>query len=88
MSEEETKEYLKRAEDLEDKLTGEDKDTYQWVLYGYSACARLLHEEEEKNKQLKEVIEEGREYIEDCSSREIRLDVIEILDKVKEVGNE
>ena len=38
---------------------------------------------EQENKQLKEVIEEVREYIKECSSREISLDILEILDKVK-----
>ena len=57
MSEEEIKEYLKRVDALELKLTGEDKDTYQWLLFGYNECARLLNEKEQENSQLKEVIE-------------------------------
>lgn len=35
----------------------------------------------DKIKQLKEVIEEVREYIIDCSSREITLDIAEIYEK-------
>lgn len=54
---EEIKEYLKRVDELELKLTGEDKDTYQWLLFGYNECARLLNEKEE-------VIKEAREYVE------------------------
>ena len=46
MSEEEIKEYLKRVDELELKLTDEDKDTYQWLLFGYNECARLLNEKE------------------------------------------
>lgn len=56
MKEEEIKEYLKRIDELELKLTGEDKDTYQWLLFGYNECARLLNEKEE-------VIKEAREYV-------------------------
>lgn len=63
MSEEEIKEYLKRFDELELKLTDEDKDTYQWLLFGYNKCARLLNEKEQENKELKDVIEEVREYI-------------------------
>ena len=36
------------------KLTDEDKDTYQWLLFGYNECARLLNEKEQENKQLKD----------------------------------
>lgn len=53
MSEEEIKEYLKKFDELELKLTDEDKDTYQWLLFGYNKCARLLNEKEQENKQLK-----------------------------------
>ena len=55
MNKEEIKEYLKRTDELELKLTGEDKDTYQWLLFGYNECSRLLNEKEE-------VIKEAREY--------------------------
>ena len=48
MSKEEIKEYLKRVEELELKLTGEDKETLQWLLYGYNKCAKLLYEAEQK----------------------------------------
>lgn len=57
MSEEEIKEYLKRFDELELKLTDEDKDTYQWLLFGYNKCARLLNEKEQENKQLKDKLE-------------------------------
>ena len=58
MSEEEIKEYLKRVDELELKLTDEDKDTYQWLLFGYNKCARLLNEKEQENKQLKAINKE------------------------------
>ena len=54
MNKEEIKEYLKKVDELEAKLTEEDKDTYQWLLFGYNECAKLLNETEQENKQLKE----------------------------------
>lgn len=96
MSEEEIKEYLKRFDELELKLTGEDKDTYQWLLFGYNKCARLLNEKEQENKQLKDVIEELRKYINSYDvfkefsfplmkrEEENKKDLLQILDKVKE----
>lgn len=53
MNKEEIKEYLKRVEELELKLTGKDKDTLQWLIYGYNECARLLCQEEEENNSLR-----------------------------------
>ena len=65
MDKEEIKDYLKRADELELKLTGEDKDTYQWILFGYNQCAKLLNETEQQCKKQKEVIDEAIEYIND-----------------------
>ena len=58
MNREEIKEYLKRTDELELKLTGEDKDTYQWLLFGYNECARLLNEKEHILKELRSWLEE------------------------------
>ena len=66
MNKEEIKDYLKRVEELETKLTGKDKDTYQWLIFGYNECAKLLYEEEQKNKQLKDRIDKAIKYIEKC----------------------
>ncbi len=57
MSKEEIKEYLKRVDELELKLTGEDKDTFQWLIFGYNECARLLHETEQENRELSRMCE-------------------------------
>lgn len=89
MSEEEIKEYLKRVDELELKLTDEDKDTYQWLLFGYNECARLLNEKEQKNKQLKEVIEEVREFVGseemyNCDFEEETNKLLQILDKAND----
>lgn len=56
MNKEETKEYLRRVDELELKLTGEDKETLQWLLFGYNECARLLEEKEYENFNLREYI--------------------------------
>ena len=96
MSKEEIKEYLKRVDELELKLTDEDKDTYQWLLFGYNECTRLLNEKEQENKQLKDVIEEVRKYINSYDvfkefsfplmkrEEENKKDLLQILDKVNE----
>ena len=60
MSKEEIQEYLKRVDALEEKLVGEDKDTLQWLIFGYNMCAKMLNEKEN-------IIKEVREYIEDNS---------------------
>lgn len=59
MDKEEIKDYLKRADELELKLIGEDKDTYQWILFGYNQCAKLLNETEQQCKKQKEVIDKA-----------------------------
>ena len=56
MNKEEIKEYLRRVDELELKLTGEDKETLQWLLFGYNECARLLEESEKENFDLREGI--------------------------------
>ena len=57
MDKKEIKDYLKRVEELGAKLMGEDKETYTWLIYGYSQCAKLLNETEQKCKKQKEVID-------------------------------
>lgn len=46
MSKEEIKEYLKRVDELLNKLNGEDKDTLEWMMFGYNQCAKILHEKD------------------------------------------
>lgn len=60
MNKEEIKEYLKRVDELWNKLTGEDKETYAWLIYGYNKCAKLLNETEKENKKYKEAIDKIR----------------------------
>lgn len=59
MSKEEIKDYLKRVDELETKLTGEDKETYAWLIYGYNQCAKLLNETEQQCKKQKELIDKA-----------------------------
>lgn len=61
MNKKEIKDYLKRVDELETKLTGEDKETYAWLIYGYNQCAKLLNETEQQNKKQKEVINKAIE---------------------------
>lgn len=51
--------------DLGIKLTGEDKETYTWLIYGYTQCAKLLNETEQQSKKQKEVIDKAIEFIEE-----------------------
>ncbi len=53
MTREEIKEYLNRVDKLLDKLTGEDKETLSWLIYGYNQCAKLLNETQKENEKLK-----------------------------------
>ena len=57
MDKKEIKDYLKRVDDLGTKLVGEDKETYTWLIYGYTQCAKLLNETEQQCKKQKEVID-------------------------------
>ena len=57
MTKEEIKDYWKRVDELGAKLTGEDKETYTWLIYGYNQCAKLLNETEQQCKKQKEVID-------------------------------
>ena len=62
MNKKEIKDYLKRVDELETKLTGEDKETYAWLIYGYSQCAKLLNETEQQCKKQKEAINKAIEF--------------------------
>ena len=63
MDKEEIKDYLKRADELGAKLSGEDKEIYTWLIYGYNQCAKLLNETEQQCQKQKEVINKATEYI-------------------------
>lgn len=80
MDKEEIKDYLKRADELGAKLTGEDKETYAWLIYGYNQCAKLLNETEQQCKKQKEVIDKAIGYIQENTCWELRTSkVLDIL---------
>lgn len=64
MNKKEIKDYLKQVDELGNKLIGEDKETYTWLIYGYNRCAKLLNETEQQCKKQQEVIDRIKEYIE------------------------
>ena len=57
MNKEELKEYFERTKELEKKLTGEDKETIQWMIYGYNKCAKKYFETLEELDKYKNNIE-------------------------------
>ena len=59
MNKEEIEEYLKRIDELGNKLTGKDKETYAWLIYGFNQCAKLLNEAEQQCKKQKGVIDKA-----------------------------
>ena len=63
MNKKEIKDYIERMYDLGIKLTGEDKETYTWLIYGYNQCAKLLNETEEQCKNQKDNWNKLKEYI-------------------------
>lgn len=65
MDKKEIKDYLKRVYELGTKLVGEDKETFTWLIYGYTQCAKLLNETEQQCQKQKEVINKAIEYIND-----------------------
>ena len=69
MSKEEIKEYLKRIDELGNKLTGKDKETYAWLIYGFNQCAKWLNETEQQVEKQKEVI--ILKYYEDLKIKDI-----------------
>lgn len=75
MDEEEIKSFLERTDDLGARLTGEDKETFTWVVYGYNQCAKLLKEMEQK------VEEQQKDYLEALKVKHERAYEIEKLKK-------
>lgn len=94
MDKEEIKDYLKRVDELGAKLTGEDRETLAWLIYGCNQCAKLLNETEQQCKKQKEVIDKVNEFIkelydntDDTTCYEIDKNrKVELLDILKEVS--
>lgn len=84
MTEEEIKEYINRKDELLLKLSDKDKDTLEWILFGYNECARLLDEKEKENQQLKKQLQQKKDIIN--KAREcIKENSLEV--NTKEYGN-
>lgn len=63
MDKKEIKDYLRRADELGAKLTGEDEETYTWLIYGYNQCAKLLNETERQCQKQKGAIDKAIELL-------------------------
>ena len=93
MNKEEIKDYLKRVDELDAKLTGEDKETLQWLIFGYNQCAKLLNETEQQCKKQKEVIDKMNKLLQqeqDAMTTKFHYDIVglinALLDILKEVS--
>ena len=62
MNKKEIENYLKRVDELGTKLTGKDKETYAWLIYGFNQCAKLLNEKEQQCQKQKEAINKAIEF--------------------------
>lgn len=86
---EKIKDYIKRVNELVDKLSGKEKDTYNWwLIYIFSQCAKLLNE----NKILKENAENNDKVVDKINWNNQLLkkenqELKEQLQKQKEVTN-
>ena len=86
MNKKEIKDYLKRVDELETKLTGEDKETFVWLIYGYNQCAKLLNEIEQQCKKQKEVIDKINHIINNQINYREFVDIVNAIeDVIKEV---
>lgn len=85
MEKEEIKDYLKRIDELEAKLTGEDKETYTLLIYGYNQCAKLLNETGQQVKKQKEVIDKAIKLIKYHERYRNGADCCQFVDIVSEI---
>lgn len=86
MNKKEIKEYLKRIDELGNKLTGKDKETYAWLIYGYNQCAKLLNETEQQCKKQKEVIDKINHILNNQINYREFVDIVNAIeDVIKEV---
>ena len=86
MNKKEIKDYLKRVDELETKLTGEDKENFVWLIYGYNQCAKLLNETEQQCKKQKEVINNFLDIVDKSKKLLNNPDLLDLYLKIKEVS--
>ena len=86
MNKKEIEEYLKRIDELGAKLTGKDKETYAWLIYGYNQCAKLLNETEQQCKKQKEAIDKINHILNNQINYREFVDIVNAIeDVIKEV---
>ena len=90
MNKKEIKDYIERMYDLGIKLTGEDKETYTWLIYCCNKCTKLLNETEEQCKHQKDNWNKLKEYIStewySYDNERVEFEVAkDILDKMEEM---
>ena len=85
MDKEEIKDYLKRVDELGAKLTEEDKETYNWLIYGYNQCAKLLNETKQQCKKQKEVIDKAIKCINYSTKYRNSADIYQFVDIESEI---
>lgn len=86
MTKEEIEDYFKRVDELGAKLTGEDKETYDWLIYGYNQCAKLLNETEQQCEKQKEVINNFLDIVDKSKMLLNNPDLLDLYLKIKEVS--
>lgn len=62
MTKKEINAYLDRVEDLFRRLDDDDKDTLNWLVFGYNECARILNETEKELEECEKRIEDAIKY--------------------------
>lgn len=85
MDKDEIKGYLKKVDDLETRLIGEDRETFAWLIYGYNQCAKLLNETEQQAKKQKEVIDKAIKLIKYHERYRDGADCCQFIDIVSEI---
>lgn len=86
MTKEEIEDYFKRVDELGAKLIGEDKETYDWLIYGYNQCAKLLNEAEKQCKKQQEVINNFLDIVDKSKMLLNNPDLLDLYLKIKEVS--
>jgi hypothetical protein len=86
MTKEEIEDYFKRVDELGAKLIGEDKETYDWLIYGCNQCAKLLNETEQQCKKQKEVINNFLDIVDKSKMLLNNPDLLDLYLKIKEVS--
>ena len=86
MNKKEIEEYLKRIDELGAKLTGKDKETYAWLIYGFNQCAKLLNEAEQQVEKQKEVINKFLDIVDKSKKLLNNPDLLDLYLKIKEVS--